>query len=170
MLWLDKLSTTLTDFVNWIAWEWKEILDPKEAKEIDEKYAKERQDLLWEVAESAVARWLPWRWKVADLFTSLWIKEWDPEVVRRQKEFESITARTMFVPDFLLKNVTNPITQIPWFQILLKNYPIGGKTKDRLLDESWNLVSTPDPDDVINFLRLVNQDLITGKIVVWKVL
>ncbi len=165
---LEKLQSKLTEFVEKISSPDNKLIDTKEAREIDEKYAAQRHSLLWEVTESAVARWLPTWWKVADLFTSLGIKNWDPEAVIRQKEFESLTAWTMFVPDFLLKTVTKPISKIPWFEILLKNYPIWAKTKRKLLDKSWNLIENPNPDDVINFLRLVNQDIITWNVAIKK--
>jgi len=50
----------LNDFVNSITGEGKEILDSRKIEKMDEKYAKERHSLLGEVAESAVARRLPW--------------------------------------------------------------------------------------------------------------
>lgn len=126
-----------------------------------------KKDIVYlvKLQKSAVARWMPRRWKMADLFTSIGIKKWDPEAVKWQKEFESITAWTMFVPDFLLKGVTNMIIKIPGFQTLLENYPLGGKVKQKLLAEKEN----PDPDNVINFLRLVNQDIITGKVGLQKI-
>lgn len=165
MFWVEKLQTKLTEFVNKIVSPEFKLAETKETQEMDEKYAKERHSLFGEVAESAVARRLPTRWKVADLFTSVGLRKWDPEAVKRQKEFESITAWTMFVPDFLLKNVTNMIIKIPWFQKLVENYPLWGKVKTQLLAEGAN----PDPDQVINFLRVVNQDIVTGKVGLEKI-
>lgn len=140
-----------------------ELLDNKnnkEAKELDEKYADERHSLLWEVTESSMARWTPGISKFLDLGTSLGFRKWDSEAVRWQKEFESLTAWTMFIPDRLLKFATNPVLKIPWFKAVVEKYPIWGKVKNKLLDEmnSWKDV---DPDNVINFLRLVHQDMIT---------
>lgn len=166
MFWVEKLQNKLTEFVNKIVSPEFKLAETKETKEMDEKYTKERHSLFGEVAESAVARRLPTRWKVADLFASVGLRKWDPEAVRRQKEFESITAWTMFVPDFLLKGVTNMIIKIPGFQTLVENYPLWGKVKKQLLAEGAN----PDPDQVINFLRVVNQDIITGKVGLKKII
>jgi hypothetical protein len=148
-----------------------ELLDSKnnkEAKELDEKFADERHSLLWEVTESAMARWTPWLSKFMDLGTSLGVGKWDSEAVRWQKEFESITAWTMFIPDRLLKYATNPVLKIPWFKTVVENYPVWGKAKDKLLEDlnSWK---DADPDNIINFLRLVHQDMITWVVTYKKV-
>jgi len=161
---LDAAKTTLTDFVSSIT-NGKEAHLSKEIDKVGLKYQKERSSLLGEVTESAVARWLPWRWKAADLLTSTWMKSWDPEAVAWQKEFESLTAWTMFVPDFLLKHVTGPIMKLPWFSSLVEHYPLWGKPKKRLLDASTGkLKEQVNPDDIIDFLRMVNQDIVMGKV------
>lgn len=161
---LESLQTKLTDFVSSIT-NSKDLVLSKEMNSVSTMYQKERSSLLGEVAESAVARRLPWRWKASDLLTSTWLKQWDPEAVAWQKEFESLTAWTMFVPDFLLKKVTWPIMKLPWFEKLVKFYPLGGKPKKRLIDAStWSVKKNVNPDDVIDFLRMVNQDIVTGKV------
>lgn len=165
MFWVEKLQSKLTEFVNTITSPEVKLTQNQETMVLDEKYAKERNSLFGEVAESAIARWAPRRGKVADLFTSVGIKEGDPEAVRRQKEFESITAWTMFVPDFLLKKVTQPILKIPGFKTLVEKYPLWGKVKTKLL--AW--WENPDPDQVVNFLRIVNQDIVTGKVALQKI-
>jgi len=162
---VEELATKLTS---------GELLDAKtskEGKELDETYANERHSLLWEVTESAMARWTPGFSKFMDLWTSLGFGKWDSEAVRWQKEFESLTAWTMFVPDRLLKYATNPVLKIPWFKTVVDSYPVWGKAKNKLL-EAMNSWKDVDPDYVINFLRLVHQDMITGvvtyKKVAWK--
>jgi len=168
MIKLWSVETKLTEFVNKISSPWTDIINSKEATEIDKKYTKERYNLFGEVAESAMARRTPWLSKVADLLTSVGIKKWDPEVVRWQKEFESITAWTMVVPDSFLEKATNPLLKIPWFTKLIKNYPLWWKVKRKLLDDKGEVKEKPDPDDIVNFLRIVNQDIITGKVVYKK--
>lgn len=150
-----------------------ELLDAKtnkEAEKLDEQYADERHNLLGEVTESAMARWTPGLSKFMDLWTSLGIREWDTEAVRWQKEFESLTAWTMFIPDRLLKYATNPVLKLPWFKKVVEwyKYWLWWKVRNKLLEEmnSWKDV---DPDKVINFLRLVHQDMITWVVAYKKV-
>lgn len=168
MFGIDKINEKMTDFVKQVTGEGKEVTEAPEVKEVDEKYAKERQWLLWEVAESAANRRAPFWSKLIDVGKNIGIGSKHEEEVARQNEFESITAWTIFVPDFLLKHVTNNLIKIPGFETLVKNYPLGAKPKDNLLDESGNLKKKPNPDDVVNFLRMVNQDIIMGKVVVNK--
>lgn len=169
MFGIEKIKDKMTDFVKQVTGEGKEITEAPELKEVDEKYAKERQGLLSEVAESAANRWAPFRSKLVDVGKNVGLGKKHEEELARQNEFESITARTIFVPDFLLKHVTNALIKIPGFETLVKKYPLGAKPKAALLDENDNLKKKPDPDDVVNFLRMVNQDIIMGKVVVNKV-
>lgn len=159
---VEELATKLTN------WQLLDAKNTKESQELDEKFANERHSLLWEVTESAMARWTPGLSKFMDLWTSLGIGKWDPEAVRWQKEFESITAWTMFVPDRLLKYATDPVLKLPWFKKVVESYPVWGKAKNKLLDE-MNAWKDIDPDNVINFLRLVHQDMITWVVTYKKV-
>jgi len=168
MFGVEKLKDSLTNFVNYAWWEGKEIIDPKKAEQIDKKYAAERQGLLSEVAESAVDRIVPFWSKLIDVGKSVVGKKHTEERVG-QNEFESITAWSMFVPNFLLKHVTNVIAKNKVFESLVKNYPLAFKNKTRLLDENGQLKTEPDPDYVINFLRMVHQDIISGKVAINKV-
>jgi hypothetical protein len=70
----------------------------------------------------------------------------------------------MFVPDRLLRKVTDPIVKLPLFATLVKRYPLGNSLEKKLLDSSGNIKSNYDPDDVISFLRMVHQDMISGKV------
>lgn len=151
-------------FISWMFGEVDHQKEFPELKELDEKHQKERWDFLGEFTESTLARWFPGISKFMDLLSSTGVTNKDPEVVARQNEFEGFTARSMFIPDFLLKYVSNPILKMPGFELLVKNYPLWWEAKDKLLDENNNLITNPDPDDVINFLRLVNQDIVSGKI------
>lgn len=159
---IEKASGFMWFFSD-LFWEAKENNENTELLALDQKHQKQRSSFLGEWFESSLNRRAPGLSKLADMTSSLWLIAKDPEVVSRQNEFESFSARSMFVPDFLLKIITIPITKIPGFELLVKKYPLWGKVKNRLLDSSWNLVKDPDPDDIINFLRLVHQDFISWK-------
>lgn len=141
----------------------------EELKALDARHEKERSSFLWEVVESWMARWTPGLSKFIDVLSSTWIKSKDPEAVAWQNEFEWITAWTMFVPDRFLRKVTDPIVKLPLFATLVKRYPLGNSLEKKLLDSSGNIKSNYDPDDVISFLRMVHQDMISGKVWIDKV-
>jgi len=157
MLWLEKLQGTLTNFV--------EKIDERALESIDKKYAVKRSALLGEVLEAAAARWSPGLSKFMDLLSTVGIRSKDPEILPRQHEFEKYTAMTMFIPDFLLKYATDPVLKLPGFQRLIEIYPLGGKPKKRIL-EAQKANKVVNPDDVISFLRIVNQDLSLGKLLI----
>lgn len=161
MFGVEKLKESLNNFIDHVSDGGKESADSKVFEKIDAKYAAERQGLLSEVAESAVDRIAPFRSKFVDVGKSVAGKK-NAEERAGQNEFENITAWSLFVPDFLLKHVTNVIAKNKIFEGLVNHYPLGSKNKTRLLDENGKLKAEPDPDYVINFLRMVHQDIIVG--------
>jgi hypothetical protein len=69
------------------------------------------------------------------------------------------------VPDFLLKPFTDPFLNSEVFLKIVKNYPT--------LGEKWyqKISKEKDPDDIINALRIIHQDIfITGKLSIGKLL
>jgi hypothetical protein len=57
---------------------------------------------------------------------------------------------------------------LPGFKKLIEMYPLWGDAKKNIL-EAQKSNKKVNPDDVINFLRMVNQDITLGKlIIVWK--
>ena len=155
------MASKLNELLEWLFSNNQEALP--EVKALDENHERERSSFLWEIVESGLARRAPWLSKFLDVLSSAWITNKDPEVVSRQNELEWFTAWTLFVPDRFLRIITDPIVKIPWFSFLVKMYPWWDSLQDKLLDSDDNIKSDYDPDDVINFIRLVHQDFITGK-------
>jgi hypothetical protein len=141
--------------------EWNEALP--EVSSLDERHERERSDFLWEIVESSLARWAPWLSKFLDVLSSVWITDTDPEVVSWQNELEGFTAWSIFIPDRFLRIITDPIVKIPWFNLLVKIHPLWDSIENKILDSNGNVKKDYDPDDVINFIRLVHQDFISGK-------
>ena len=134
-----------------------------EVRRLDERHERERSSFLWEIVESAMARWTPWLSKFMDMLSSVGITNKDPEVVSWQNELEGFTAWSILIPDRFLRIVTDPIVKIPWFASFVKAYPLGDSLEEDLLDSDGNIKSDYDPDEVISFIRLVHQDFISGK-------
>jgi len=154
-------SKLLMELCSWLfsdKWETK-----PEVKELDESHERERSSFLWEIFESALARWTPWLSKFLDVLSSAWVTNKDPEVVSRQNELEWFTAWSIFIPDRFLRIITDPIVNIPWFASLVKIYPLGDSLESDLLDSDGNIKKDYDPDDVISFIRLIHQDFVSGK-------
>ena len=154
-------SNLLSEVYSWLFSESSEARP--EVKRLDEHHERERSSFLWEIVESAMARWTPWLSKFMDVLSSVWVTNKDPEVVSWQNELEWFTAWSIFIPDRFLRIVTDPIVNLPWFATLVKLYPLGDSLEENLLDSEGNVKSDYDPDDVISFIRLIHQDFISGK-------
>ena len=152
---------SITEFLSWLFSEKGEARP--EVKRLDERHEKERSSFLWEIVESAMARRTPWLSKFLDVLSSIWVTNKDPEVVSWQNELEWFTAWSIFIPDRLLRIVTDPIVNLPWFATLVKLYPLGDSLEEDLLDSKGNVKKNYDPDDVISFIRLIHQDFISSK-------
>jgi len=161
------------------------LFDSKESKDLEDKFGDERHSLLWEVWEARFISNFPTLSKVKDFSNLLWITKTDAEVLPWQNEVEKGTALFLLVPDFLLKNITNPIVKSNAFNTLLNNFPpawvekipvvssilpMFTKSKTRIVDtmSTWKEV---DPDDFIDYIRYANQiaTIVTllGKKVLW---
>jgi hypothetical protein len=130
----------------------------KAATEIKENAEKSRESLFGEVWESVLARYFPNVSKLMDLASMVGITQKDPEAVPWQNEFENITALTLFIPDSFLHHITDWFANSETFLKILENWPIHGKAMADKIRQG------KDPDDVINALRMMHQDMITGKV------
>jgi len=131
----------------------------KDAEKVQEKAEKERAGIFGEVWESVLARQFPTLSKLMDLASATGVTKKDVQSIPLMNEFESITAFTLFIPDFLLKKVTDPMVKSTLFMSIVEHWP--------LLDEKWvKELKKPnyDPDDVISVLRIMAQDLVSGKV------
>jgi len=137
----------------------------KKAEKIKEEGESERSGIFGEVFESLLTRHFPRLSKLMDLSSSVGLTKRDGEVVPWQNEFETLTAFTMFVPDFLLRKITDPLVHSSIFMKVVEYWPV--------LGEKWiKTLKAPnvDPDDVINVLRIMNQDIVAGKVPVDKII
>ncbi|MFA5352225.1 MAG: hypothetical protein WC304_03020 [Candidatus Gracilibacteria bacterium] len=131
----------------------------EKAEKIRGHAEKERSGIFGEVWESILVRYFPGISKLIDVASSVGITDKDPETVPWQNEFEAFTAFSMFVPDFLLRYITDPFAESETFLKILEGWPMQGR---ELADK---IRAKKDPDDVIDALRMMHQDLFaTGKV------
>jgi hypothetical protein len=137
----------------------------EKAEKVQEDAQKERSSIFTEVWESALVRYFPNVSKILDMSSAVGVIKRDPSAGSWQSEFETITAFSLLVPDFLLAKLTNPLAHSETFQKIVENWP--------LMNQSWiDKIKDPDcdPDDVISILRIMNQDIVAGKVTVESVL
>jgi len=154
---VDKLQTMMWDFVGWLMNN-KEVLNSPEAKKIEEEASLERHSIFWEVVESISSRYTPGMSKLFDMFSSVGIREWDPEVIAWQNEFEGITGWTLVCPDKYLKPAGDFVLNLPGFIPFVKWWPFGGPVKAKLLAALDKDPKNVDPDLVVNMVRTMHQD------------
>lgn len=129
-----------------------------EAEKTGAEGQKERSSLFGEVWESFLNRFFPNVSKILDLGSAAGLKEGDIEAVPWQNEFETITALSLFVPDFILHYITDPFAESDKFLTLVEYWPLLGKETADLIRKDKN------PDDVVNAIRVMHQDMVTGKV------
>lgn len=130
----------------------------KKLDQIKDSSEKERSSIFGEVFESILNRYFPNISKGMDALGAVGIIDQDPEAVPWQNEFESLTAFSMFVPDSMLRPITDLVKNNPLFTAILKNWPaIDEELENKVLNED-------NPDDVINALRIIHQDIVSGKL------
>ncbi len=135
-----------------------------EALKVRETAQSEREgifDSLWNVGGEVGESWLSRNFPVVSQIFDVagWvIGNKDEEAFAWQNEFETLSALTMFIPDFLLRHMTDPIANSDIFIKILRNWPLGGD------DFADRIESKGDPDDVIQAFRMIHQDLTTGKV------
>lgn len=128
----------------------------KETGEKLQEFEAERSSIFWEGWESILARKFPTLGKIMDIASFVGLKDADPEEHPFQNEIEWISAMTLLVPDFILRRFTDPIRDQKWFQVLVKAYPL-----DADIERD---IATGNPDAVVNFIRMVHQDMISAKL------
>jgi len=143
------------------------IQSPETSKKLSEQAEAskaKRQTLFGEVWESVMMRYFPNLSKFLDLGTGFKLFQKEDEAHKLQNEFEFATALTLLIPDFLLRKVTDPIAESEAFLTILENWPVKGK---ELADK---IRAEKNPDDVVNALRMMHQDMVTSKIAISEVI
>jgi hypothetical protein len=164
------------------------------AEKIQDDARNEREGIFGSVFDGVLARYYPTLSKIKDLKDPRKIYESikkDPSNI--VNEMDSILADTLFVPDFLLKYFTDPLIQTDAFKKIVEAYDSGLKgiltpnipgadtvreipVLGLLAPEKQNWYekiygsANYDPDDVINFMRIILKDKNTLQAVIQKVL
>lgn len=161
--------------------------DSAEIKAVQEKAGKARDTLVedlfdtsGEVFESWFVRAFPTISKWVDVFKGVggqfipWLREDEP-LHKFQNEVEGWTAfASLILPDFALKYATDPLYNSDAFMGIVENWPMpgtgifGGTTMADAIYESDG-----DPDTIIEAIRIMHQDVSTGKVAgesLWNVL
>lgn len=142
----------------------KEQLGFKEkVEDIKENSEKERASLFGEAMGSGFRRMFPTLSKWLDVGkiggSALGVVDRGAEGHALQHEIESLTPFTLFIPDFMLKHATDLFFESETFQKVVEIWPM-------MPDELRQAMKDPnyDPDDLISIIRIMNQDLATGKV------
>ncbi len=128
---------------------------PESAAKLHE-FQEERWSIFAEAFEAILAHQFPTISKWMDILSTVWVTEKDKEEYAFQNEFEALSALTILIPDHFLKKFTDKILAVPWFMTLVRLYPLDEDIEKRI--KEW------DPDAVIDFIRMVHQDAISGKV------
>ncbi len=141
----------------------------KETEKIQENAEKERAGIFTEAISSVLVRYFPTLSKITTLASAgldaTGVRKRSPEAHEWQNEIDNFTAATLFVPDSMLKNATDLFVNSEYFMKLLDWWPAMPKS---MVDDLKNK-DTYDPDNVINALRVIHQDISTGKVAADKV-
>ncbi|MBD3270445.1 hypothetical protein GF376_02880 [Candidatus Peregrinibacteria bacterium] len=150
----------------------------KKALGVEKESKKERAGLFSNVMEGLLIRQFPTLSKWKDVGEMVGLIERGPEGHPLQHEIENITALSMFVPDAWLKNLTDPLAESQAFQTLISYYDTifwaSGVTALKIPyiqnpDTLLERVKKGEPDAVIDFLRVVNQDIASGAVTLEKI-
>lgn len=151
----------------------------QQATEKKEYFKGMREGLFGEIGKSLLLRTMPRLSALTDVGLQLTGNKGD-EKVGWQNEFETITALALLVPNSWKHHLTDLFANNAVFKNIVKYYPgldmqlpivgeflskdlpvlgKGGTIRDRILNEN-----PPDPDAVIQALRVIHQDVfVTGK-------
>jgi len=142
-----------------------------QAERIRVRAEAERGSLFGEVFESILNRSFPRISRLMDIASTVGVVERDPEVVPWQNEFESLTAFSMLVPDFLLRRFTDPFANSEAFLRIIEFWPATSRFLIAGEELAEKIRRDKDPDDVITALRIIHQDIfITGRVSLERVL
>jgi hypothetical protein len=152
----------------------------EEGKEVVDSSQRERAGFFSEAVKSFIVRQFPRGGQLLDLYNAT-LGEKAPEVHALQNEFEFLTAFALFIPNCLKSYLTDLFADNSIFQALVEYWPgldgvdlplvgstgllsmdlpvlgKGGSLRNRVLQDK-------DPDAVIQVLRIMHQDAITGKV------
>jgi hypothetical protein len=140
------------------------------ANEIKNEAQAERRGFFGEFLNSFLVRQFPSASKVLDIGATVggWtgMVERKEEIYPLQHEFEFATAMTMFVPDGWLSTVTDPLADSEIFQKIVEFWPMASGVDLPLIGNEplEDRVRAKDPDAVIEAIRVIHQDLMTGKV------
>lgn len=147
----------------------KKIGIVKETEKIQETAEKERAGIFTEAFSSILVRYFPTLSKVTSLASAgldaAGIRKRAPEAHAWQNEIDNFTAMTLLVPDSLLKKATDIFVTSEYFMKLIEWWPAMPQS---MIDDLKNK-DTYDPDSAINALRVIAQDISTGKVAADKV-
>lgn len=144
--------------MDWLFWDKEKLNNPETQEKIKEN-TEQRHNFLWEFFESFISRKFPTVSRLLDVWSAAWLKEKDPELYSLQNEFETLTALSTFVPNSLLSKFTDPIMKQPWFETIVKLYPLDGNIEQKILKDK-------NPQAVVDFVRMVHQDIVA--VLSWK--
>jgi hypothetical protein len=142
--------------------------DKSEAEKVQETAEAERAGIFTEAISSVLVRYFPKLSKITTLASAamdkVGIRKRNPESHEWQNEIDNFTALTLFIPDRILKNATDLFVKSEYFLKLIEFWPGMPKNMiDEIKKEKY------DPDFVINILRVISQDISTGKVAADKV-
>src|SRR5690606_25384802 len=88
------------------------------------------------------------------------------EIYPLQHEFETVTALTIIVPDSWLSTVTDPLADSEIFQKIVEYWPMASGVDLPIIGNEplTDRVKQKDPDAVVEVIRIIHQDFMTGKV------
>ncbi|MGL5830531.1 MAG: hypothetical protein ACRCZE_00085 [Candidatus Altimarinota bacterium] len=140
------------------------------ANEIQNEAQAERRGFFGEFLNSFLVRQFPNASKVLDIGTAVGgatgMIDRKEEIYPLQHEFETITALTIFVPDSWLSTVTDPLAESEIFQTIVEYWPMASGVDLPFIGNEplEDRVKAKDPDAVVEAIRVIHQDLMTGKV------
>jgi hypothetical protein len=140
------------------------------ANEIQNESQAERRGFFGEFLNSFLVRQFPNASKVLDIGSAVGgatgMIDRKEEIYPLQHEFETVTALTMFVPDSWLSTVTDPLAESEIFQKIVEFWPLASGVDLPLFGNEplEDRVKAKDPDAVVEAIRVIHQDFMTGKV------
>lgn len=140
------------------------------ANEIQNESQAERRGFFGEFLNSFLVRQFPNASKVLDIGAAVGgatgMIERKEEIYPLQHEFETVTALTMFVPDSWLSTVTDPLADSEIFQKIVEFWPMASGVDLPVIGNEplEDRVRAKDPDAVVEAIRIIHQDFMTGKV------
>ena len=145
----------------------KKLGGEKETKEVIEKAKEERAGVFTETISSVLTRYFPLLSKITTVASlgleKVGLRKRSPEAHSFQNELDNFLAFTIFIDDDFLVLATDPLVKSGTFLKVVEEWP---QMPKKMIDKIK--MANYDPDDVINVLRVMSQDISTGKVVADK--